>query len=338
MEELDFGKVIELINKQGLEATLKELGITEEQLREEGGYPIEQILDGKEGVNSSMNEDFVPDYTKTAEYEGAGITADLTPADSLVGAGVEEVMAYGEANGWNPALLGILAAISTKGKSLKKTPKLKDEGMLSLPKKNLDEGFGSVKRLENAAHRRGKTFTPKMTKGGKPYKDNPHRTAKSGEVVGKPTKGGPGVAVGKPSSPSQVPSKHVKYPIATKTGNGTKIGLTDKNKWRAGAGIATGIATGIGLYGLRGDDGSLEVAPDDTPTLPPIEVSPPEAEGQGNQFGYHKQEGQNFWTVDNDDPYWDTHEIGTGDAFTDSELKGEEMPELELDWSGWFTK
>lgn len=144
---------------------------------------VEPEPEAEPEATNYMGDDWQPDYSKTAEYEGAGITADLTPADSLVGAGVEEVMAYGEANGWNPALLGILAAISTKGKSLKKTPKLKDEGMLSLPKKNLDEGFGSATRLENAAHRRGKTFTPKMTKDGKPYKVNPNRTAKSGEVV-----------------------------------------------------------------------------------------------------------------------------------------------------------
>jgi len=57
-------------------------------------------------------------------------------------------------------------------------------------------------------------------------------------------------------------------------------------------------------------------------------------ETMGNQFGYHKQEGQNFWTVNNDDPYWDTHEMGTGDAWSDAELK--KAPAKELDWSSWF--
>ena len=57
-------------------------------------------------------------------------------------------------------------------------------------------------------------------------------------------------------------------------------------------------------------------------------------ETMGNQFGYHKQEGQNFWTVNNDDPYWDTHEMGTGDAWSDAEVK--KAPAKELDWSSWF--
>ena len=57
-------------------------------------------------------------------------------------------------------------------------------------------------------------------------------------------------------------------------------------------------------------------------------------ETMGNQFGYHKQEGQNFWTVNNDDPYWDSHEMGTGDAWSDAEVK--KAPAKELDWSSWF--
>ena len=56
-------------------------------------------------------------------------------------------------------------------------------------------------------------------------------------------------------------------------------------------------------------------------------------ETMGNQFGYHKREGQNFWTVNNDDPYWDTHVMGTGDAWSDADAKEEVQ---ELDWSGWF--
>jgi len=57
-------------------------------------------------------------------------------------------------------------------------------------------------------------------------------------------------------------------------------------------------------------------------------------ETMGNQYGYHKREGQNFWTVNNDDPYWDSHEMGTGDAWSDAEVK--KAPAKELDWSSWF--
>jgi hypothetical protein len=61
-----------------------------------------------------------------------------------------------------------------------------------------------------------------------------------------------------------------------------------------------------------------------------------EPETMGNQFGYHKREGQNFWTVNNDDPYWDNHEMGTGDAWSDADLKEEPLQELDIDFSSWF--
>jgi len=55
---------------------------------------------------------------------------------------------------------------------------------------------------------------------------------------------------------------------------------------------------------------------------------------EGNQFGYHQQPGQNFWTVNNEDAYWDTHEMGTGNAWSDADVK--KAPSKELDWSSWF--
>jgi len=58
-------------------------------------------------------------------------------------------------------------------------------------------------------------------------------------------------------------------------------------------------------------------------------------ETMGNQFGYHKRKGQNFWTVNNDDPYWDTHVMGTGDAWSDADVK-RPTKELNIDWSSWF--
>jgi hypothetical protein len=60
--------------------------------------------------------------------------------------------------------------------------------------------------------------------------------------------------------------------------------------------------------------------------------APPE-ETEGNQFGFHKREGQNYWTVNNDDSYWDTHVMGTGDAWNEADIKEEVQ---ELDWSSWF--
>lgn len=53
--------------------------------------------------------------------------------------------------------------------------------------------------------------------------------------------------------------------------------------------------------------------------------------------GWHKRPGQNFWTVDDDSPYWDTHVKGTGSAFEGSDLKGEPTPEFDSKfWSSLF--
>ena len=86
--------------------------------------------------------------------------------------------------------------------------------------------------------------------------------------------------------------------------------------------LTGGLLLNRGLNGDRDADGTLKIAP----------VITPEEESQGNQFGYHKREGQNFWTVNNEDPYWDTHEMGTGDAWSDADAK--EVAQ-EVDWSNW---
>lgn len=55
----------------------------------------------------------------------------------------------------------------------------------------------------------------------------------------------------------------------------------------------------------------------------------PEKESTGNQYGYHQRPGQNFLTVNNNDPYWDTHKMGTGTAWSDAKLKNQ--PKKEVD-------
>ena len=128
--------------------------------------------------------------------------------------------------------------------------------------------------------------------------------------------------------------------IPTKTADRYKS-MADKVKGdRAAKAVAGTTAAAIvggaidrGLSGNRNAQGDFidlnKIARGDD------EVGVEEApESMGNQFGYHKQEGQNFWTVNNNDPYWDTHEMGTGDAWSDAELK--KAPAKELDWSSWF--
>jgi hypothetical protein len=57
-----------------------------------------------------------------------------------------------------------------------------------------------------------------------------------------------------------------------------------------------------------------------------------------NQNGYHKREGQNFWTIDNDDPYWDTHEMEGSSAFEEApRTDKEETPKFDMNfWTSLF--
>ena len=136
--------------------------------------------------------------------------------------------------------------------------------------------------------------------------------------------------------------------IANKTADRYKS-MSDKvTKDRAvKAGTTVGAATGIGLMGNRNKDGDFEKVDLGRPEPILIDEVPQETthakwlldkvtpiETMGNQYGYHKQKGQNFWTVNNDDAYWDTHEMGTGDAWSDAEVK--KASAKELDWSSWF--
>jgi hypothetical protein len=244
-------------------------------------------------VPISMNEDFVPDYSKTAEYEGEGITSEMIPGEAMVPKIMEKL-------GIPPEAAIALAALITK----------KPKGMFT-PRKNKGDGL-----------------TDK-------------RGTKSGEVVGQPKLNPSDPRPNAKSGQSMQrrygdPDKNTKQlqkvdgkggPLATTKATETrKFGLTDKNKGRAGA-IAT--ATAIGLLGKRALDGSLEPVAD----VPLAELIEPET--MGNQFGYHKREGQNFWTVNNDDSYWDTHVMGTGDAWNEADIKEEVQ---ELDWSSWFNR
>jgi hypothetical protein len=63
-----------------------------------------------------------------------------------------------------------------------------------------------------------------------------------------------------------------------------------------------------------------------------FKAAPPE-ETEGNQFGFHKRQGQNFWTRNEEDPYWETHVVGTGGAWSDAEIK---KPVKEFDWRSMF--
>lgn len=342
----------------GKEATFEAYDINEEQFLNTINYPQSEQYFNLEGINvdgiqsSSINPE-IPGIGMEGinpEWEGEGITAEMIPGESAVG---DAITWLAEKAGVPPEAALLMAGVT--GKDPKKVKK-GAEGLFSKKTKDddfLDKAvFGSTKRLENAAHRRGKTYTPKMTKDGKPYKNNPFRTAKSGEVV-KGTKGGSGVPVGDVKKGGVLSTKQTgvtkrEQTDLTTTGKGkqAKLGLTDKNKRDAIAGTATGIGavTALNLLGDRDEDGSLKVAalPKEEPKKEKVDLNKIAREDrsvgeenpwEGNQLGYHKRPGQNFWTVDDTDPYWDTHEMGTGSPWEEAEPK---QVVQEFDFSKWF--
>ena len=70
-----------------------------------------------------------------------------------------------------------------------------------------------------------------------------------------------------------------------------------------------------------------------------IGVEEPQGEDMpDNKFGYHKKQGQNFWTVNNNDSYWNDRVMGTGNHWSHADKKA---PVKELDTqaiSNWAKK
>ena len=284
-EEMDtqFNQELELVltGKYPLDDFLDDWGMSFEELVNDDsiGYPQEESLmrlKGIEGTHQSMNEDFVPDYTKTAEYEG--VDTDEVKLGSL---------------DINPALAGMLGG---KGQALK-------QGLSKLGNKV----FASKALKTNQQAKRG-VEGPVVTGASRTLKDSNLRPSIKNKTADK----------------YKAMTSRVKQKNATKVAAGT-----------AGAAIVGG-AINRGLKGNRNAQGDFTVFDEDRldpPTGPdmPEEVTP---EASENQFGYHKREGQNFWTVDNDDSYWDTHDIEGSSAFEEAPLK--QQPQQELDWDFWF--
>ena len=284
-EEMDtqFNQELELVltGKYPLDDFLDDWGMSFEELVNDDsiGYPQEESLmrlKGIEGTHQSMNEDFVPDYTKTAEYEG--VDTDEVKLGSL---------------DINPALAGMLGG---KGQALK-------QGLSKLGNKV----FASKALKTNQQAKRG-VEGPVVTGASRTLKDSNLRPSIKNKTADK----------------YKAMTSRVKQKNATNVAAGT-----------VGAAIVGG-AINRGLKGNRNAQGDFTVFDEDRldpPTGPdmPEEVTP---EASENQFGYHKREGQNFWTVDNDDSYWDTHDIEGSSAFEEAPLK--QKPTQELDWDFWF--
>jgi len=302
-------------------------------------YPVEEYLDATNQFPYKEEEStpFTPDYSKTEEFEGEGITSEFLPGDSMV---ADSITWLAEKAGIPPeAALAMAGVVGKNPKNIKK-----GGGMLS---KFLNDTFASKGLKASQKAKRGSTG--EVVKGtSRKLKDSNLR----------------------PSIPTKTADRYKSMADKVKGDRATKAvaGTT--------AAAIVGGAIDRGLSGNRGPDGSLQEAPiTDKKVVGEFDneannramvkqMNDPDGflqrqmrkkstsgkteqfgqedgrivkeapETMGNQYGYHKREGQNFWTVNNDDPYWDTHEMGTGDAWSDAEVK--KAPAKELDWSSWF--
>lgn len=70
-----------------------------------------------------------------------------------------------------------------------------------------------------------------------------------------------------------------------------------------------------------------------TQEVPPVFLPEGLTPKDKSTFGFHKRDGQNFLTQNENDPYWDDRIKGTGDGFTHAELK--KKPQQEIDFEAF---
>ena len=315
-------EIIDFLENNDLKATSEEFGISEADLIDD--YEINDMIEyykeqrgdaPTEGVDQSLNEDFVPDYTATAKYEGPGrdeVTIDTSGNidPMLIG------MAGGGKGGMFKEGAKKLANKVLASKSLKANQKANRgvEGPVVKGASRTLKDSNLRPSVANKTADRYKSMSDKVTKD---------RAVKAGTTAAVAT--GIGLMGNR-----------------NKDGDFEKVDLGRPEIYSEETGFDNEANNRAMIKQMNDPDGFLQRQMRKKSTSGKTEqfgqedgrIVKEEPETMGNQYGYHKREGQNFWTVNNDDPYWDTHEMGTGDAWSDADLK--KAPAKELDWSSWF--
>jgi hypothetical protein len=323
-------------------------------------FPVLEELYEEEIVS-----EWEPDYSKTAEYEGEGITSELIPGEGLIAPALAGL-------GLDPTTAAMVGAVATKKPGMltnKLFANIKGKKLKANQKANRGvEGpvvTGSSRTLKDS------NLRPSITdKTASRYKSMSDRVKKQNATAVGFTGLGAGlvanrllqddtddgeIVTGHP--PVNDPYEKPKTQSRNLKGNRDEEGnLKDAIRFthangsyafaEPGSDLAdelmaeeyfSGDIAGQNAGKSQSNTGSdwanaeIGVEEPEGDDMPEYKDNVPET--MGNQFGYHKREGQNFWTVNNDDPYWDTHVMGTGDAWSDADAKEEVQ---ELDWSSWF--
>lgn len=307
-------------------------------------YETEELVMSDKAFADSLSDNDVvaleADYGKdsnlwTPEVESRWYQAIDKPVESSLWGGLDDTVLDSLENAGvpNALLIALSAAVGNKKGTAKRTKK-----MLTNSSKKTDDVVKANQDAYKALVQK-KTdglATPKIKKGsGESFK-----TVKSGELVGDVKTGGPAVPVSKPirKADTELRSVNLKkkqLPSRIKDEATVKLGLTDKALKQAIAGVGTGLVTGLGLMGSRGEDGSLQTEPptdtvypgenkeamiiDKQIAEPPKEIkSPPtpekEKEVKEEKPGWQQNPGDNWWNVNTESPYWQTQE-GAKEAF-----------------------
>jgi len=296
-EEMD--KLLEYLDKNGLEATAEAWGMTPEEVYDI--YPAMELLDSKENDESSKAIDLsMPEDGKFAELTDEQIDniQNFIPAARL-----GKVVKAGK------SMFGDAMNKLFSSKALK-TNQLTNRGSTGEVVK------GASRKLKDS------NLRPSITnKTADRYKSMSDRV-KTKRAVELGTAGTAATLIGLSGDDDEIVTGHppVNDPYEKpKTQSRNLKGNRDEE------------GNFIDLNKIAREDDTVGVEEPEGDDMPEYKDNVPET--MGNQFGYHKREGQNFWTVNNDDPYWDTHVMGTGDAWSDADAKEEVQ---ELDWSSWF--
>jgi hypothetical protein len=357
-----------------MEDFMADWGMTEDEVfnNEWLTYPQEEELNRLQGGEEEIVSEWEPDYSKTAEYEGTGITSELIPGEGLVapilaGMGVDPTTAavIGSVATKKPGMLTNKLFANIKGKKLKANQKanrgvegpvvtgssrtLKDSNLRpSITDKTASRYKSMSDRVkkQNAtavgftglgaglvANRLLQDDTPKIQ--SRNLKGN-RDTDGSLIDLNKIARGDDEVGVDEDLNPEyQDPNEGLSNDEYDYYGNRravTKI-MNDPDGFLQRQ-MRKKSTTGTTQRFTQDDTGRI-VVDDEIGFEEPTGPDMVEAE---ERPGWKKNPGANWWSVNSKSDYWQTDD-GAEEAF---ELYGEypswvKQPEVqELDWSSWF--
>jgi len=294
-----------------------------EELDSEGAVDkqMQDNINFNEGEEEIVSE-WEPDYSKTAEYEGTGITSELIPGEGLVAPILTGM-------GVDPTTAAVIGAVATKkpgmltnklfaGKKLKAN-QLKNRGaegpVVQGASRTLKES-NLRPSIKNKTADRYKSMSDRV---------KTKRAAEAATVAG----AGTAMYLAGDMTDDEIVTGH---PPLTDPYEKPKTQGRDLKGNRNEQGD---FISRLGEHNIKVDLNKIARGDDEVGVDEPTGPDMVEAE---ERPGWKKNPGANWWSVNSKSDYWQTDD-GAEEAF---ELYGEypswvKQPEVqELDWSSWF--